>query len=432
MKEHKIDDLKVTIIIHKPHLIGVPEIDLHKNENNTDLTSTNNFSTDQLHEKLWIQGYRILLPKSWEISGYARILVYAKDDLKIKHLEPQDQHYDHVQNITLEVGFGRSKTHICNFYYREWTSGKNGRKDLSNQLEDIDHLLDIWRNSIKDDKDFVALGDMNVCSKRWDDSTYQCKDIANKIEDFMNEENCSQLIHDYTRLRSVNGSMQRSCIDHVTVNCVGKMSAPVILGVGKSDHLGVIITKTSKEVRTYARTTRKRVYKNFKKEDFLHDIEEAKKAGKFNAIFTTDSPDDAFDTFSNSFCEVLDRHAPIKVIQNRNEYVPYISPHLKQLMAERDKSKEVAAKSGNVEDHDIYKNKRNKVSTLLKQAEKNHYNDKFNDDNLSTKNLWKTAYEVLGKCRSSFPSQILHGGKLVSNPKEIATEVNNYFVNKIK
>ena len=202
---------------------------------------------------------------------------------------------------------GRSKTHICNFYYREWTSGKNGRKDLSNQLEDIDLLLDIWRNSIKDDKDFVALGDMNVCSKRWDDSTYQCKDIANKIEDFMHEENCSQLIHDYTRLRSVNGSMQRSCIDHVTVNCVGKMSAPVILGVGKSDHLGVIITKTSKEVRTYARTTRKRVYKNFKKEDFLHDIEEAKRAGKFNAIFTTDSPDEAFDTFSNSSCEVLDR-----------------------------------------------------------------------------------------------------------------------------
>ena len=144
------------------------------------------------------------------------------------------------------------------------------------------------------------------------------------------------------------------------------------------------------------------------------------------------SPDEAFKEFPNSFCEVLDRHAPIKVIQNRKDYVPYISLQIEKLMAERDRWKETAAESGSLEDFEHYKKMRNEVSTLLKKAEGNHYGDKFNDENANVKTVWKTAYEVLGNYRSSFPSQILHNGHLLSNPTVIATEVNDFFVTKIR
>ena len=117
VSERKIDDLKVTLNRHQPHLAGISEVDLYRNENNSDLSANNNFSTEQLHEKLHIKGYNTL--------GVARVIVFAKDDLKIKHLYPQDECYHHIQNISLEVGFGRSKTHMCNFYYREWTLCKN-------------------------------------------------------------------------------------------------------------------------------------------------------------------------------------------------------------------------------------------------------------------------------------------------------------------
>ena len=110
----------------------------------------------------------------------------------------------------------------------------------------------------------------------------------------MYEENCSQVVDGYTRIHSVNGSIQRSVLDHATVNCVSKISSPVITGVGKSDHLGVIITKSSKEVRTFARTTRKRIYKNFRKDAFLLDLEKSKADGNFDGIFTAESPDEAF------------------------------------------------------------------------------------------------------------------------------------------
>ena len=130
----------------------------------------------------------------------------------------------------------------------------------------------------------------------------------------MHEENCSQLIDNFTRIRSVNGVLQRSCLDHATVNCVGKMSQPEVIWVGQSDHLGVLITK---EVRNYARTTRKRIYKNFNKEAFLNNIQEAKCAGKFDGVFSASTPDEAVEAFTQSYCEVLDHHAPIKVIQKQ-------------------------------------------------------------------------------------------------------------------
>ena len=109
-----------------------------------------------------------------------------------------------------------------------------------------------------------------------------------------------------------------------------------------------------------------------------------------------------------------------------------ISPQIEKLMAERDRWKETAAESGSLEDFEHYKKMRNEVSTLLKKAEGNHYGDKFNDENANVKTVWKTAYEVLGNYRSSFPSQILHNGHLLSNPTVIATEVNNFFVTKIR
>ena len=98
--------------------------------------------------------------------------------------------------------------------------------------------------------------------------------------------------------------------------------------------------------------------------------------------------------FEETFCEILNRHAPLKVIQNRTDYVPYISPELRKHMDERDSLKETAAATGSIDDYDCYKNKRNEVSMLMKTAEKDYHNKKFDEDNTS-KTVWKTAYDVL-------------------------------------
>ena len=277
----------------------------------------------------------------------------------------------------------------------------------------------------------IFSGDMNLDAKLWDSPNYRFNDMANIVKDFMIEENCHQIIDEYTRIRTVDGNVQRSCLDHITVNCINKISNVEILGVGKSDHMGTLVTKMSREIRTSPRTIKKRVYKNFNTENFKTDILNAKESGKFDGMHVTNDIEVAGDIFTNIFNEILNLHAPIKTIQNRNNYVPYITDEIKELIDERNDLKKKAIITGQVTDYDDYKVKRNLVSTKLKDAKTNYYKSKFSDKNMSSCDLWRNVNTVLGNVRSQFPPQILINGKLLSKPRDMANAMNKFFIDKI-
>ena len=81
-------------------------------------------------------------------------------------------------------------------------------------------------------------------------------------------------------------------------------------------------------------------------------------------------------------------------------------------------------------DFNLYKAKRNEVSMMQKSAKAEYYNKKFEDESASCGDVWKNAYTLLGSFRSSFPSQVVIFGNLVSKPIELATEMNKFFINK--
>ena len=216
------------------------------------------------------------------------------------------------------------------------------------------------------------MGDLNLCFKKWIDAGYPHATLANEIKDFLISENCSTMVEDYTRMRQVDGSIQRSSLDQVISNCSSKMSRPEIIGVGKSDHLGVFITKYSKEVRTSPRTIKKRIYKHFSKDAFKEDIKKAVADGAFNRIDSTETIDEAIEIFNSVYCSILEEHAPVKIIQNRNNYVPYISKEIKQQMKERNEMKIKASKSGDPTDFTQYKSLRNQVVSKMKKAKLNY------------------------------------------------------------
>ena len=176
--------------------------------------------------------------------------------------------------------------------------------------------------------DFIAMGDMNICAKQMEEPGYQHHKLASKLKDFLLEENCSQIIDEYTRIRNVNGVIQRSCLDHVTINCVNKISSPRIIGMGKSDHLGVMVTKSSREIRSNPRTVKKRVYKSFDNAAFRTDFLKAKSDGLFDPIFEAENEEEAWDIFEKVFTWILSKHAPLKVLQNHSNYVPHITDEI--------------------------------------------------------------------------------------------------------
>ena len=149
-------------------------------------------------------GLKNFLPDSWEKHGKARCLVYANEELKVKKKCLKDNE-DHLQSIVLEVGYGRSKTHLYNFYYREWKNCVTGQDNMNALIYNLKLMMDIWRRCASENKDFIASGDMNVDAKQWDESGYRLEQLANLIKDFMLEENCCQIVNDFTRIRQVQG-----------------------------------------------------------------------------------------------------------------------------------------------------------------------------------------------------------------------------------
>ena len=83
--------------------MGICEVDLRRDENN-DGTSRNIFSTEQVINELSIEGYKLILPNSWDVYNRARVIVYAKNDINTKKIIPKNEDI-HIQNILLEVGY---------------------------------------------------------------------------------------------------------------------------------------------------------------------------------------------------------------------------------------------------------------------------------------------------------------------------------------
>ena len=121
------------------------------------------FIKDDIFGQLKVEGDTILLPVTWDTFGQARIIVYAKDDIKIKQRKNPDSIKD-LPSITLEVGLGREKRTLVNFYYREWTSGFSGNKSFQGQVERFSMQVEYWKTLRSEDRDIVLLGDANFRS----------------------------------------------------------------------------------------------------------------------------------------------------------------------------------------------------------------------------------------------------------------------------
>ena len=76
------------------------------------------------------------------------------------------------------------------------------------------------------------------------------------------------------------------------------------------------------------------------------------------------------DKLSYEITSILDKLAPIKVFQSRQNYAPWLSLSTKNWMKLRDEALDKSNMTRNVEDYAKYKKLRNHVNNLLKTKNK--------------------------------------------------------------
>ena len=220
-------------------------------------TSRVKYTTAALKEILKVDGYKIEFPTSWEVHGQARLICYVSEEVNCrrKYLTAS---YHHLPTITLEIGLGRATKTTVHYYYREWKNGVTGESNSTSQLNHIRQHISQWKEIANSGRNFVALGDTNLCALSWNDQNFRHKELSEEVLNFLLSESCFQLVNKPTRIQSVAGNLHTSCLDHVSTNIPEKCSIPEIFSEGSSDHFPVMVTKFSREVRTQPKTIKKR------------------------------------------------------------------------------------------------------------------------------------------------------------------------------
>ena len=172
------------------------------------------------------------------------------------------------------------------------------------------------------------------------------------------------------------------------------------------------------------RIIKKRSFKNFDAQEFQIAI------GKISwwKIYSCEDVNLAVKMLSEEITKILDVMAPIKVIQVRTNYAPWLSPKTKELMKQRDLAQKKASESNLADDWKDFRVIRNRVNIILR-TEKKHYQIKRLDEaggDLSR--TWKTVKSWLGWSSGGPPTQLMENGLLLTKPSAIAECMNSFLI----
>ena len=406
--ENKIDEIQALIQQHKPHVLGLSEANLFKNHDMS---------------KVKVPDYELyhcpsLNDPSLHVS---RVVVYTHSSLVVKVRE--DLMHEKISAVWLEVGLPhKRKILVCNAY-REW--GYMNQSDKSShsrtaQLERWKLFINMWEKALKEDKEVLVLGDMNINSFKWMDSDLPQKPLVELLFEKIIPLGVSQQVSVSTH--------RDSCLDHIYTNNAPKLSNVTAQRNGGSDHKVIHVIRHSESLGKSMRYVTKRCFKDFNPIGFKLAI----KAVSWFEVYMAEDVNLAADIFTSKLTEVLDLFAPVKTIQLRKSYAPWLQENTKIAMEERNLAQQAAILTKDIDRARMYKNMRNKVNNMIK-SDKCSW-EKLKLDNIANNpgNLWRNVKEIINWKTNGPPTQLFHEGRMISKPLELAQCMNSFFSNKVK
>ena len=416
--KNKMDDIETIIANHHPHVLGLSEANLGGDH---DLALVQQVDYD-LHQ----------CPTINNPIGMSRVVVYTHKSLIVKRRG--DLEDLSISAIWLEVGLPNKKKILVCQGYREWKY--MGQSDQSSgtvqaQLARWCTFLKLWEQALLEDKEVVVMMDANLDFLKWtkdslpaSDGTARLKPLIDQLFTTIFPHGVSQIVTVPTR--SWPGQDDAG-LDHIYTNKPDKLSEVHAEFTGGSDHKLLKVTRYSKSLQRSVRYVRKRVFKNFVDKDFKETVQKL----SWGDLYSCDDPNRASEIFTDKLTVVLDHMAPLKTIQVRNKYAPWLSDSTKELMKRRNQAQKTASLTKHPDDYRDFKSLRNQTTARMRQErtawEKRKLSSSMNDPS----RLWKNIKSWLAWSNSGPPTRLFHNGRLISSPSGIAGEMNSFFLGKV-
>ena len=95
------------------------------------------------------------------------------------------------------------------------------------------------------------------------------------------------------------------------------------------------------------------------------DVQNSLENGDFSKVTSSNDIEEASAIFGGLFRSILNRHAPLKTVQVRNNYVPWLSMETRHLQVTRDNLKKEAIDENCNEKYEAYKRLGNLIGKRL-------------------------------------------------------------------
>lgn len=215
-----------------------------------------------------------------------------------------------------------------------------------------------------------------------------------------------QLISEHARITDKSSTL----IDLIFTNSPDRVVCSGVSHIGISDHSLVYST------------VKHRKFKNFDSASFRHDIP----LQNWSNIESCTDPNSMWTAWKQLFVECVNKHAPLREKRTRAIKSPWITPHLKKRMHDRDILKLKASRSNDANDWQAFKRCRNSVNTEIKQTKESYYKNTLHDEG-DSRQTWRIIKELTRKASNCCVKEIKNDGKTICDFLELADFFNSHF-----
>ena len=310
--QNKIHEIENVVSGFHPHILGITEANYFKHHD---------------ENMIRIEDYDIITATTLDNPNLAvsRVVVYKHKSIVSK--TRYDLMNDNIRSIWMEVGFpNKKKFLVCNVY-REWqylNQATDSSRSIQAQLDRWIIFLDQWERALATGKEVHVLGDINLNHLNWtkpnlspNDQTYRLKPLINALFTTILPHGVTQCVKVATR---VWPGVDNSGLDHYYTNKPEKLSDIQVHHQASSDHMLIFGVRYTKNIVRNIRYVKKRSYKSFNPTEFINEV----RSISWWDLYQTTTVDSAVNILTTKLTQILDKLAPIKTIQIRTNYSPWL------------------------------------------------------------------------------------------------------------
>jgi hypothetical protein len=299
------------------------------------------------------------------------------------------------------------------------------RPPNSNMNDFIDEYSNILKQ-IEDKNHVYLLGDFNI-----DLLKYNTHSSTSQFINMMFSSSFIPLINRPTRVTKTTATL----IDNIYTNRFEGECLTGILPVDISDHFAIFHIHYDKNKYMPTTQASSKIFKRIINNQNLTNLKTMAQNANWSSVYSLTDPNTAYDEFHKIFNTILHKSMPLTVIKPKDNKIgakPWLTKEiLVAIQHKNDMYKRIRIKGDLSLEHE-YKQVKNKLTNIIRRAEKDYYKSLLNKNKHNLTKMWKTLNFIIGRKKTKLSTTFKHNNLTLTDNQQIATHFNKYFSNVAK